>query len=271
MIGQRAKLEEESFGLDPRKICVLHLPHASRLIPADERARLVISDAELEAELLRMTDAFTDELFPSTPQEFARIVFPVSRLVCDVERFSDDADEPMAARGMGAVYTANSTGSRLRAALSPAERERIMARWYRPHHAMLTSATDQVLAREGRCLIVDCHSFSARPLPHEPDQDPKRPDICVGTAFHTPAGLALALARAAREVGLTVEVNRPFAGALVPAKHYRVDDRVMSLMIEVNRRLYMNEVTGERLISFESVKEAVGNLLAIAMAFLREG
>jgi len=29
-------------------------------------------------------------------------------------------------------------------------------------------------------------------------------------------------------------------------------------MIEVNRRIYMNEVTGERLISFESVKQAVG-------------
>jgi hypothetical protein len=39
-------------------------------------------------------------------------------------------------------------------------------------------------------------------------------------------------------------------------------------MIEVNRRIYMNEVTGERLVSFESVKEAVGNLLVVATAFL---
>jgi N-formylglutamate amidohydrolase len=196
-------------------------------------------------------------------------VFPVSRLLCDVERFPEDADEPMAARGMGAVYTATSTRSRLRAALPPAECERIMARWYRPHHALLTSATDQVLVREGRCLIVDCHSFSARPLPHEPDQDPQRPDICLGTdLFHTPPGLPLAVARAASDLGLTVEVNRPFAGALVPAKHYRTDARVKSLMIEVNRRIYMNELTGERLISFESMKEVVGNLLAAAIAFV---
>jgi N-formylglutamate deformylase len=91
----------------------------------------------------------------------------------------------------------------------------------------------------------------------------QRPDICVGTdPFHTPLGLTFAVARAANDLGLTVDINRPFAGALLPAKHYRTDARVKSLMIEVNRRIYMNEVTGERLISFESVKHAVGKLLA---------
>ena len=50
-----------------------------------------------------MTDTFTAELFPPTAHAAERIVFPVSRLVCDVERFPDDADEPTAARGMGAV------------------------------------------------------------------------------------------------------------------------------------------------------------------------
>jgi hypothetical protein len=44
-----------------------------------------------------MTDAYTDELFPLTPVEAGRVVFPVSRLVCDVERFSSDDDEPLAA------------------------------------------------------------------------------------------------------------------------------------------------------------------------------
>jgi hypothetical protein len=48
-----------------------------------------------------MTDAYTDELFPVTPVEAGRVVFPISRLVCDVERFSSDEDEPMAVRGKG--------------------------------------------------------------------------------------------------------------------------------------------------------------------------
>ena len=55
-----------------------------------------------------MTDAFTDDLFASTPFEAARVVFPVSRLVCGVERLPNDADEPMAVRGMGALYVKTS-------------------------------------------------------------------------------------------------------------------------------------------------------------------
>jgi N-formylglutamate deformylase len=55
----------------------------------------------LDTELLRMTDAYTDELFPVTQVEAGRVVIPVSRLVCDVERFPFDAQESMVARGMG--------------------------------------------------------------------------------------------------------------------------------------------------------------------------
>jgi N-formylglutamate amidohydrolase len=61
-----------------------------------------------------MTDAFTDELFAPTSFEAARVVFPVSRMVCDVERFPDGADEPMALRGMGAVYVKTTDGRPLR-------------------------------------------------------------------------------------------------------------------------------------------------------------
>ena len=48
------------------------------------------------------------------------------------------------------------------------------------------------------------------------------------------------LATPAVDFGLTVLVDRPFAGALVPAKHYRSQHRVSSIMIEVNRRFYMD-------------------------------
>jgi N-formylglutamate amidohydrolase len=141
-----------------------------------------------------MTDAFTDSLFAPTSFEADRVVFPVSRLICDVERFPDDADEPMAARGMGAVYVTMSDGTPLRRNLTPSERQRIMKEFYNPHHAALTSAVDRVVSDRHPCIIVDCHSFSSHPLPHEPDQDPLRPDICIGTdPYHTPSELKDAL------------------------------------------------------------------------------
>ena len=42
---------------------ILHVPHAAFCIPDDVRATYVIDDDVLEEELLRLTDAFTDELF----------------------------------------------------------------------------------------------------------------------------------------------------------------------------------------------------------------
>jgi N-formylglutamate deformylase len=82
---------------------VLHIPHASVAIPPDVRRTIRLTDEELEVELRRMTDSFTDELFALDPAVAATVSFPVSRLAVDPERFLDDAREPMAARGMGVL------------------------------------------------------------------------------------------------------------------------------------------------------------------------
>ena len=55
------------------QIVVLHIPHSSRHIPAEERQAICLDDAELDKELLRMTDAYTDELFPVTSFEAGRV------------------------------------------------------------------------------------------------------------------------------------------------------------------------------------------------------
>ena len=247
---------------------ILHIPHSSRNIPPEERAQLAPDDRTLVLELLRMTDALTDELFAPTSFEAARVIFPISRLACDVERFPDDADEPMALKGMGVVYAKTTDGQPLREHLTLAERTRVMEAWYTPHHQKLTRTVDDVIADGKSCIIVDCHSFSSRPLPHEPDQEPIRPDICIGTDdWHTPARLRNELIAAASAGGFSVRVDRPFSGALVPAKHHRREPRVKAAMIEINRQLYMNEETGERLARFDDVSE----LEAIKAVFGREG
>jgi hypothetical protein len=53
----------DPFNTARAPLTVLHLPHASTVIPADERASIHLSDDGLALELLRMTDHYTDELF----------------------------------------------------------------------------------------------------------------------------------------------------------------------------------------------------------------
>ena len=238
---------------------ILHIPHASSTIPADVRDQFPLSDADLADELVHMTDHATDELFGSI--DAPRVVHEVSRLVVDPERFADDAEEPMSRRGMGAVYTHGYRGTRIRRDLRPAERERLLSRFYEPHHARLEALVDQALSRDGRCTIVDCHSFASAPLPYEPDQDPARPAICLGTdAFHTPPDLARRARSFLRNRGYEVELNRPYAGAIVPRSRYRRDARVRSIMVEVRRDLYLDEETGMPGPGFARVRADVGAL-----------
>jgi N-formylglutamate amidohydrolase len=251
---------------------VLHIPHASTTIPSHERASLALSDGELALELLRMTDRYTDELFALPEDEATPIAFPVSRLVLDPERFADDAEEPMSGHGMGVIYTRTSHRQVFRNAPSTVERERLLTRYYHPHHDRLTAAVNEALDAHSTCLLIDCHSFPAAALPYELDQSGGRPDICIGTdSFHTPPGLRDAAVRLFEGAGFTVAVDRPFAGALVPSRHYRHDARVRALMIEVNRGLYMSETTGDRVPGFTHlsgrVQDVVRQLVSETTAF----
>jgi N-formylglutamate deformylase len=253
---------------EPRRslnqIAVLHIPHSSQRVPEEQRQTILLDDEALNNELLRITDTYTDELFPVTLVEAGRVVFPLSRLVCDVERFPVDKDEPMALRGMGVIYTRTSMGDVLRASPDAAERQDLMDRWYWPHHSTLERLARDVVARSGGCLIVDCHSFPSVTLPYELDQTSDRADICVGTdPFHTPSLIRDAIVAAAEEEGYSVAIDAPFAGALVPLSAYQKDRRVFSVMIEVNRRLYM-EHSGVKSPGFEDVQATLGRLITLA-------
>lgn len=75
-----------------------------------------------------MTDLHTADLFGGVPD--CDVVAPVSRLLVDVERFQDDAREPMAARGMGVLYSHTHDLKPLRRELSLEEREELLANYH---------------------------------------------------------------------------------------------------------------------------------------------
>jgi N-formylglutamate amidohydrolase len=237
---------------------VVHVPHASVVIPDDLRAAFLLGDGDLERELVAMTDRYTDELFLLPNDVTAPVVFPVSRLVVDPERFAEDSSEPMSKKGMGVVYTTTSDGRPLRQRPLANERSQLLARFYEPHHTSLEGAVAAALQAHGSCVVIDGHSFPSRALPYEDDQRNDRPDICIGTdAYHTPKALRDAAVAVFERAGFRVDVDRPFAGALVPMAFYRRDARVYAVMIEINRGLYMDEDTGGRLVSFTAMQRRI--------------
>lgn len=249
---------------------ILHIPHASTVIPSPWREKILLDDAALRRELLLMTDMHTDELFEVAEAE--RVVAPVSRLLVDVERFADDAVEPMAARGMGVIYTKTSHLGILREPPGAEDRAALLAAYYSPHHDRLNNLAGRALDTLGLCLTVDCHSFPSRALPYEGSQkDVERPGICIGTdAFHTPPVLSKALLRFFQGRGYTVALDTPFSGALAPSLFYQREPRLHTVMIEVRRDLYMDEATGEKRDAFDRVRRDVIEGIGEALALIAE-
>jgi N-formylglutamate amidohydrolase len=228
---------------------LVHLPHDATVIPPDAQADFLLSAEELRAESLRLTDAHSAALYAEglPPEDFVRA--EVSRLVVDTERFADDAQEPCARVGMGATYVRTADGRPLRT-LTPERRAELMARHYWPHHRALDAAAAARLARFGRCLILDAHSYPTGPLPTQLASGPS-PEIGVGTQpGHTPLVLRDLVLEFFSARGYSVGVDVPFSGSMVPNSCFGREPRLWSVMIEVRRDLYMDETTGDRHAGF---------------------
>jgi N-formylglutamate amidohydrolase len=232
---------------------LLHLPHDSNVIPPADRADYLISDADLDLELLRLTDWHTAALYADGVPAEEIVRAEVSRLVVDVERFADDRLERCAAVGMGATYVQTCDGRPLRA-LTPERRKELLDCYYWPHHHRLNESAAERLTRFGRCVILDAHSFPTGQLPTQVGFSAPL-EIGVGTQpGHTSPELRALAEDFFRAQGFVVGVDIPFSGAIVPNRYFGKEFRVQSLMIEVRRDLYMDESTCERHDGFARIQ-----------------
>tara|TARA_B110000208_G_scaffold151410_1_gene182908 strand:+ start:145 stop:894 length:750 start_codon:yes stop_codon:yes gene_type:complete len=224
---------------------ILHIPHASKYIPDKYLKYFTLSKKDLEIELLKMTDHFTDELFDISCSNIHQLKFPLSRLLVDVERFEEDELEPMFKVGMGCIYEKTHDGKSLK--LVKDIKDELINKFYKTHHENFTKIVDAKLKQNNKVLIIDCHSFPKYPLPYELNQEMDRPEICIGTDnFHTSEKLKNLFGELFEGLNFTVKYNEPFKGSIVPLKFYNKEIRVQSIMIEVRRDLYMNEQSGEK-------------------------
>ena len=241
---------------------LVHIPHSSTYIPPEMKVKFLLSDDDLQKELLRMTDRYTDELFSCVAELGGiSVKYNYSRLVLDPERFRDDKKEEMACKGMGVIYAKDSNERELRE-ISKNERNLLLQNIYDPYHSAITKEVQDLLVKYGKCLIIDAHSFPSIALPYENDPEIKRPQICIGTdPYHTPEDLIQMVQNFFEEINFTTEINKPFSGCYVPIKFLHQDNRVKSIMIEINRGLYMNEDTTDKNDSFVEIKNIIRRLI----------
>ncbi len=258
---------------------IFHIPHSSTYIPVSVRDQFLLSDEELRAEQLKVEDRYAAELFD--PSGYPRVICPVSRLVCDVDRFADDEEEVMAAHGAGMIYERCTDGRTLRSPLHPDQREHLIRTYHRRNESDIEGYLGDAVLFNGVALIIDCHTFPSIPLGYDSNQSVPRPDICIGTdPVQTPESLTSLVHAYFTGNGYSVALNEPYAGTYIPRLYsYQAKKtdlarssamKVESIMIEVNRSLYMDEATGEKLPVFSDVQALLRGLWPELKEYLAE-
>lgn len=242
------------FSKNIKDTFLLHIPHSSKEIPF-----LKGYVGDYEAEIVKLTDWKTEEIFDVI--DIDKLIFEYSRVFCDVERFADDDKEPMAKYGMGFFYTHTDSGKPLRQNVDNIK-QKIYEDYYLPHHRQLYQKVKRKLDQHSVARIIDCHSFSNEPFLRDLDKTPNRPDICIGTdQFHTPDYLLKYAVKFFEGNGFSVKINSPYAGSIVPIEFYQKNEKVESLMIEINRKLYMSN---DKVVDFK-----VNNLKSLITDFFK--
>ncbi len=262
----------------PRIAMVFDSPHSGLTLPADFHPAV-------SPELVRLaSDTYVDELFSWAPDigapllvaEFPRSFLDLNRSVKDVDTAMLDAPWPYeirenaaTKRGMGLTwrYAWGDTLMNDRP-LTVAEMAARIDTYWRPYHRAIVALLNQTHAEFGAVWHINCHSMPA--IGHSLSPDPPgsvRADVVVGDydgASSEPDFVALVV-ETLKGFGYSVSLNKPFRGAELVSAYADPAARRNSIQIEVNRKLYMDELTRERLpeqVELRNNLAALGRVMA---------
>ena len=235
---------------------IINIPHSATKFPNEFKKRLLVNNKKFKEEMRLLTDSYTDEIFYN--KDCDNLICEYSRLYCDVERFKDDSIEIMAKRGMGVVYE-KTTDRKDLIRIDKEYKEGIISSYYDAYHNRLNELADIILKEYDQCIIIDGHSFSEKWAKIVNESKKPYPDICIGydTEFSN-KHLIDELKKCVEKYGFSYEENYPFSGAIVPSTYYlKKDKRITSIMIEINKKIYMDENTSEKKDMFSDIKNMV--------------
>ena len=238
----------------------LHIPHSSSSFPMDSK----YSFEDLDDEERLLIDYYTDELFVPD-QETDHIIdatFPYCRLYCDVERLVND---PLEKDGLGICYFREvPTGIGYSYTFREFNTKENAFSLYANFHAMVSKTIFGMnkYNQPMKVLLIDCHSFSA--LPNLLNSDPPDIDICIGYNDDETCPDKVVIGNIAQHfmaLGYKVGINEPFSNS----KTFSVPVKYHSVMIEVNKRLYMDELNLEKTEGFDKLKQEIQSLYNILL------
>lgn len=201
---------------------LINIPHSSALLPCESGWNDLLGASR---EIRKWTDWHTSILFNPNSSLKGRvipIVFQYSRFFVDAERLKDDI---LNDKGQGIIYT---EFNGIKRNLTDEDRNKLMN-----IYSEYIDKFSTTLSKDS--LLIDCHSFPS---------DLSDVDICIGynEDESKPSDEVIEFIKGKFEkYGYKVGINEPYSNSLTPRKPISYK----SVMIEVNKRCYMDEKTLE--------------------------
>ena len=233
---------------------LLHVPHSSTSFPVESK----VSFNNLDDEERLLIDYYTDDLFipDQTGEKIDSVVFPYCRLFCDVERLVND---PLEKDGLGISYSRWVDEDRYSKTLRSFSSMSSAFKLYLDFH---TEASLKLIEARGNILLIDCHSFSS--VPNLLNSNPPDIDICIGYNDDETRPNKVVIGNIVqyfKSLGYKVGINTPFSNS----KTFSVPSKYHSVMIEINKRLYMDERTLMKNKEFEKLRKEIQALYSLLL------
>lgn len=245
---------------------VLNIPHAGTWFGGDVLAGNFLGKTDAFINNARdVIDWYTDELFSPTKDvlNITAVAFPYCRTYCDVERMIDD---PLEKENLGICYEDRIRGPHYGFyrfdGRSGTRKNRIDPyRYYVEYHSRM----EMLLVESDTPLLIDCHSFSSRATAILKDLgNAEGIDICIGfneDKTKPDKSVIETVIQHFTSLGYNVGINEPFSNS----KTFNTPAKYHSIMIEVNKKLYMDEDTLEKTRHFEALQQQIRSLYSILL------
>lgn len=137
-------------------------------------------------------------------------------------------------------------------------------RFHRPYHKELKSALDRFTQSYGFAYQLSCHCMSAIGAPTHPDHGKERMDFCLGNLDGTSSSTEFLefVESVIKEAGYTCSMNFPYKGGELNRRYGDPSGRAESIMIEINKRRFMDVKTFQKNEGFDEIKRVAEKILA---------
>ena len=137
-------------------------------------------------------------------------------------------------------------------------------KYHRPYHKILKNMLDNTYKKFGKFYHVDAHSMQNQATAmSDQSQGTKRPDFVIGDREGTSCKRRFTdlIVDFLKSLNYSVDVNYPYKGMELIRAYSDPLQNKNSVQIEVNRKLYMNEETREKIDNFKILKQDLKKLI----------